>query len=213
MGGQEWKGKPVTCGKHLQDRGLISDRTEEKTDCEYVWVCKCVCTTHLPPGRHLPQHFHHQTPHWTPEACRCWVSLELFQKGCGWEAHHSLWDVGWTTWDLYLRWWVMLYNNMHTANTNENKTKGMKVHLGFVSMSSYVKTVEKQMQIHYLCFGLRLYRAWSNLWLSCLSARPQKTPKGRMSCTKSSTLLKCKSRGNPLSPTRFRIQAPLRVLR
>lgn len=78
---------------------------------------------------------------------------------------------------------------------------------------SYTLTVIVQIYIQYLCFGFRLYRAWSNLWLSFLSARPQTTPNGRTLCRKVSTLLKNKSRGNPLYPSLSRIQDPLRVLR
>ena len=65
----------------------------------------------------------------------------------------------------------------------------------------------------YLCFGCRLYSLWLNRWLRALSPRLQKTLNGRSNLAKLKTLLKDRSRGQPLSPTRFRIQAPLRVLR
>ena len=67
--------------------------------------------------------------------------------------------------------------------------------------------------LRYLCFGFKLYRQWSNLWLSCFSAILQITPKGRITRKKAITLFLSMSLGNPFNETRFKIHAPLRVLK
>ena len=65
----------------------------------------------------------------------------------------------------------------------------------------------------YLCFGFRLYSLWLNRWLRLLSTMLQTRLNGRSDLKRIKALLTDISQGQPLSPTRFRIQAPLRVLR
>jgi hypothetical protein len=64
----------------------------------------------------------------------------------------------------------------------------------------------------YLCFGLRLYSLWLNRWLRLLSIMLQTRLNGRSDLKHVKALLTVISPGQPLSPTRFRIQATLRVL-
>lgn len=65
----------------------------------------------------------------------------------------------------------------------------------------------------YLCFGFSPYNAWLNLSLSLFSATLHKNPKGKIFMTIRSALVNTISPGMPLTPTRFRIQEPLLVLR
>lgn len=80
--GQKRKGKLVTCCKHLQDT---------KRGCQSLSQgCHFLCTKRQlnpPQGQHRPLRFRHQTRQRSHEICGCWVLLELFRTGCGWEDH------------------------------------------------------------------------------------------------------------------------------